>query len=311
MIVMEDNFKLSTYCDTYVALGSFDGLHYGHIYLINKVLNLSKNKNVKSMVYAFKNHPLSIINRDLVPKLLMSNEKKVKILEKMGIDIVNFATFDDEFMKMSPETFIQKLIGTYKVKGLVVGFNYRFGYKNLGDVELLNKICRKSNIDLYVIKPVLYKNQIVSSSIIRTLITDGDIEKANLLLTRPYMLSGTVIKGKQLGRQLGFPTVNLNYDANFVIPRGSVYYTYVQYDNKYYKGLTNIGYNPTVDGKKLSIETNILDFKEDIYEKSINIFFINRIRDEKKFSSLEDLTNQMTKDRIYAEKQKFQNINLQ
>jgi len=172
--------------------------------------------------------------------------------------------------------------------------------KNLGDLDLLDKLKVKYNFFLSVVPPVYYLGDIVSSSRVRNAVSDGDIGKTREMLTRDYMLSGKVMKGKQLGRTIGFPTVNLNYDKTFVLPKGGVYLTQVEYEDKLYRGITNIGYNPTVEDNKLSIETYILDFNMCIYEKSIKVYFIEWIRDEKKFNSLEELKDQLVKDKNYA-----------
>lgn len=307
MIVMEDNFVKFLQYDTYIALGSFDGLHLGHISLVNKTIELAKENNAKSMVFTFKTHPLMTINPELAPKLLMDNNTKVSVLKNTGLDIINMVTFDKNLMKMNPEDFIVNLLNHYKARGLVVGFNYRFGYKNLGDAEMLSKLSEKYGFSLYVEAPVKFKDQVVSSSMIRGIIADeGDIDKANKLLATPFAMNGDVIRGKQLGRTIGFPTANLNYNKQSVIPRGGVYYTAVEYKKKFYKGITNIGYNPTVNDNKLSIETHILDFNENIYNKKIKVYFIERIRDEKKFDSLQELTKQLEKDKEYAVKQKLE-----
>lgn len=305
MIVIEDNFQKCLQNSTYVALGSFDGLHMGHMKLIDKTIKLAKKNNAKSMVFTFKNHPRMVINKELAPRIIMDNESKIKILQSVGLDIVNLVSFDKEFMKITPEEFIGNLVEHYNVKGIVVGFNYRFGYKNLGDSSLLRKMSSKYNYLLQVVDPVKLKGQVVSSSIIRDAISEeGNMKKARRMLTRPFMLEGNIISGKQLGRKLGFPTVNLDYDKRFILPRGGVYYTIVYYKNRPFRGITNVGYNPTVEDNKLSVETNILNFHENIYNEHISIFFIDRIRDEKKFDSLDELADQLKKDKMYASKQK-------
>lgn len=307
MILIEDNFKKYLKNNTYVALGSFDGLHMGHMKLIDKTIKLAKKNNAKSMVFTFKNHPRMVINKELAPRIIMDNPSKIRILQSAGLDIVNMASFDKDFMKITPEEFISNLVEHYNVKGIVVGFNYRFGYKNLGDSSLLKKMSRKYNYLLQIVDPVKLKGQVVSSSIIRNVISEeGDMKKARKMLTRPFMVGGNIIRGKQLGRKLGFPTVNLNYDKRFILPRGGVYYTIVYYKNKPYKGITNVGYNPTVEDNRLSVETNILNFHENIYNQYVNIFFIDRIRDEKKFDSLDELADQLRKDKMYASKQRLQ-----
>ena len=150
------------------------------------------------------------------------------------------------------------------------------------------------------VKLLVYNNEIVSSSTIRHLIAEGNITKANELLGRPHTIIGEVIKGKQLGRTIGFPTVNLNYNKEYILPKGGVYYTLAEYDNNIYKAITNIGYNPTVEGGKLSVETYILNFDKQIYGEVVKIYFINRIRDEVKFNTIEELKQQLLKDKEYA-----------
>jgi riboflavin kinase / FMN adenylyltransferase len=305
MIILEDNFKAKLEYKTYIALGSFDGLHLGHMGLINKTLELAKKNNVKSMVYTFKNHPLSIINNEKVPRLLMDNETKLNMLEQLGIDIVNLANFDVEYMKISPEAFIENMVKHYNIKGLIVGFNYRFGYKNSGDIDLLKENSKKLDFELHVIESVTYEGEVVSSSRIRGLLNDGSVEEANKMLILPYRLKGEVIKGKQLGRTLGFPTANLKYDTNFQSLSTGVYFTVIEYDNSLYKGITSVGFNPTIEpvGDSIKIETYILDFDKYIYGEVISVYFISRMRSEVKFNSLEELTSQLKKDKEYAENQ--------
>lgn len=308
MIILEDNFRAELEYETYIALGSFDGLHLGHIGLINKTLELSKKNNVPSMVYTFKNHPLSVINKEKVPRLLMDNETKLRVLDNLGIDIVNLVNFDVEYMKISPEAFITNLVKHYNLKGLIVGFNYRFGYKNSGNIDLLKEYSIKLNFELYVVEPVTFENQVISSSRIRNLISDGNVQEANKMLMLPYMLKGEVIRGKQLGRTLGFPTANLKYDSSFQLPATGVYYTFVEFDGKIYKGITSVGFNPTIEpvGNNITIETYILDFDKHIYGENIELYFISRMRNEIKFNSLEALTEQLKKDKEYAEKQNLE-----
>lgn len=307
MIVLEENFKSKLPDATYIALGSFDGVHLGHISLIKRAVKLGKISNCKSMVCTFTNHPKSVINPDLAPKLICDNETKNDIFRKLGIDIVNYMSFNEDFMKISPEDFIKNMIYYYNIKGFIVGFNYRFGYKNLGDVSLLKKLSMKYNFSLQVMKPVTCQNEIISSSRIRQLISDGNVNKANSMLFQPFMLKGKIIHGKQIGRTLGFPTINLDYDKKYILPKGGVYFSIVEYENIKYRGISNIGYNPTVHGGKLSVETHILNFDKDIYDKDVKIYFIKKIRDEKKFDNLDGLILQLQKDKQFASKQ---NINM-
>lgn len=290
---------------TYLALGSFDGLHIGHITLIREIVKLAKDNNGKSMVYSFKNHPLSFIAKEKAPKLLMNNETKIKILKEENVDVIELVDFDENLMKNTPRDFIKNIVSRYNIKGIVVGFNYRFGFKNEGDTELLRKLSKEFNFNLKVMPPCLFSHEIVSSTNIRTLISDGKIFEANQLLPEPYSLYGIVIKGRQIGRTIGFPTANLQYDESYIKPAVGIYYTNVEYNKKIYKGITNVGYNPTVNGNNLSIETYILNFNEDIYGKHIKVFFLEKIRDEHRFNSVEELKAQLVKDKNYAEIRKI------
>lgn len=303
MIVMEDNFKTKIDHDTYIALGSFDGVHMGHLSLIQESIRLSKEHGGKSMVFTFKNHPLSVIKPENSPKLLMDNDTKVEVLTKLGLDITNFATFDEELMKLSPEAFIKRLVHCYGMKGVVVGFNYRFGHKNAGDIDLLHELSVRYGFIVSVLNSVSYEGEVVSSSRIRNLILDGDISKANEMLVQPFMLRGIVISGKKLGRKIGFPTANISVPENMILPKLGVYYTMVDYQKSKYKGITNVGLNPTVNDNKLSIETYVLDFHKGIYGESLETYFLRRMRDEERYDSLQELIAQLERDKAFAEKQ--------
>lgn len=305
MIIINKDLKDIQNSNNYIALGSFDGLHIGHLSLIYKVVEISRKNNGKSMVFTFKNHPRTLINKDHAPKLLMDNDRKVEILTTHKVDVVCFQEFNLEFMKMIPEEFVEFLVFKYNVKGFVVGFNYKFGYKNLGNVELLQKLQNKYGYELYVMEPCTYKGQVISSTRIRKSLEDGDVLDASEMLSLPYELSGEVIHGKKLGRTIGFPTANLKYNENFILPKVGVYYTNVKVNNKIYKGITSVGNNPTVDGENLTIETYILDFNKYIYGEKIYISFIKKIRDIKKFNCVEELKNQLERDKSFAKNENY------
>ena len=305
MIIIDTDLKDIQNSNNYIALGSFDGLHIGHLSLIYKVVEIAKKNNGKSMVFTFKNHPKTLINKENVPKLLMDNNRKVEILRMHKVDIVCFQEFNLEFMKMTPKEFVEFLVFKYKVKGFVVGFNYKFGYKNLGNVELLKKLQSEYGYELYVMDSCTYKDEVVSSTRIRKSLEDGEVLDASRMLNLPYALSGEVIHGKKLGRTIGFPTANLKYNQKFILPKIGVYYTNIKVNNNIYKGITSVGNNPTVEGKTLTIETYILDFNKDIYGEQIEISFIKKIRDEKKFNNLDALKDQLEKDKSFAKNENY------
>jgi riboflavin kinase/FMN adenylyltransferase len=305
MIVINKDLQYISNSNNYTALGSFDGLHIGHLSLIYKVVEIAKKNNGRSMVFTFKNHPRTLINKENSLKLLMDNKRKIEILETHNIDIVCFKEFDSEFMKMTPKEFIKYLVFEYNIKGIVVGFNYKFGYKNLGNVELLKELQNEYGYELHIMEPCIYNNEVISSTRIRKSLADGEVLEASKMLGLPYALKGEVVHGKKIGRTIGFPTANLKYDKNFVLPKEGVYYTNVEVNNNIYKGITSVGNNPTVKGEALTVETYILDFRKDIYGVQINVSFIKKIRDNKKFNSLEELKNQLEKDKSFANNENY------
>ena len=293
MIVIDDIIMDNKEGANYVALGSFDGLHYGHLSLVRKTVEIAKENNGKSMVFTYKNHPKTIVKPDCVPKLIMDLDTKLEYLKEENVDIVVLRTFTKEFMGIEAEDFIKLLCEGYNVKGIVVGFNFRFGHKNLGDITLLKKLKQKYGYELYIIDPYTYENKAISSTRIRECILEGNVIEATKMLSKPYLIKGKVIHGKQLGRTIGFPTANLDFNEKMIIPSKGVYYTNVEYKNNKYKGLTSVGNNPTVNGQELTIETYILNFDEMIYDEEIKVYFIEKIREEIKFDTLEELVNQI------------------
>jgi len=289
----------------YIALGSFDGLHKGHLSLVKKAVSLARENSGKSIVYTFKNHPRIFLKSNSQFKILLDNDSKVEILKKENIDLVFFEEFNEDFMKLSPEEFIEYLCDKFKVKGIVVGFNYKFGYKNLGNVELLKKLSNKYNYRVYVVETCTYLKEVVSSTRIREALLKGNLKVANEMLTRAYFIKGKVVHGKELGRQLGFPTANLEYEASIVLPKQGVYYTNVMWNNNIYKGITSIGNTPTVETSKITLETYILDFNQYIYGEKIRVNFLKRFRDNVKFNNLDELVTQLNKDKVMAQKENF------
>ena len=301
MKILKDDVRIQE--DTVIVLGSFDGIHIGHRKLIETAIEIARMLGIKSMVYTFGNHPLSVINSHRTPKLLMSNNVKIEYIKKLGVDLVTLIEFNREFMEMSPEGFVRHLTEKYGAKHIIVGYNYRFGYKNLGDAELLRSLQKDLGFELHVVEPVKIGDTPVSSTLIRGLIDEGEIVAANEFLGHSFVIDGKVIRGKQIGRTIGFPTINIDYNVDNLVPRGGVYYTVAEIQGEYFKGITNVGYNPTVNGNKLSIETHLLNFNEDVYDQYFKLHFIDRIRDEKKFKNIELLKKQIQKDKEFVEQQ--------
>ena len=300
MIVIDDIIMDNKESDNYVALGSFDGLHYGHLSLVRKTVEVAREKNGKSMVFTYKNNPKTIVKPDSVPKLIMDLDTKLEYLEEENVDIVVLRSFTKEFMSMEAENFIKLLCEDYNVKGIVVGFNFRFGHKNLGNVDVLKNLQKKYGYELYIMDPYTYKGNAISSTRIRNCILEGEVKEATNMLSKPYSIKGKVIHGRHIGRTIGFPTANLEFNDKMVIPGKGVYYTNVKYKDRTFKGITSVGNNPTVNGKELTIETFILNFDEMIYGEELKVYFIEKIRGEMKFDSVDKLVAQIKKDEDFA-----------
>jgi len=305
MIIIDENVKGEFKEGTYIALGSFDGLHKGHMTLINKVVDEAMADGLKSAVYTFKNHPLTVAKPELAPKLLMDTKQKIHLLKSKGVDITIFVSFTMKYMQTTAEDFIKNLISEYNAKGFVVGFNYKYGYQNKGNVDTLREMSIKYGFKLFVLDAALSNEDIISSTRIRNLILKGKMKEANKLLFEPFMIRGEVIGGKKLGRKLGFPTANMSYDTKYVIPKTGVYHTNIIVKGKLYNSITSVGYNPTVNGESLSIESYILDFDEEIYGEEVQLYFIDYMRDEIKYETLDLLIDQLKLDEEYARGQEL------
>ncbi|NLL04330.1 MAG: bifunctional riboflavin kinase/FAD synthetase [Clostridiaceae bacterium] len=282
---------------TGIGLGNFDGLHIAHMELINTLIGESKEKELESVLYSFNKHPENIIRKKLFTPLITSMNKKSKLLELTQLDYAYFEEFDEPFSRMSPESFVKDiLVDKFDMKLAVTGYDYRFGYKGQGDVAYLKELGQKYKYKVITIPPIKVGDAIVSSTSIRTHVKKGDMDSAFKLLGRHYSITGIVEKGKRIGNTIGFPTANIYPENYLLMPTDGVYITRTYLKDNIYNSITNIGNNPTFDGQKKSIETYIFDYSEDIYGKDIEVFFLKKIRAEKKFSSKEELVDQIKKD---------------
>lgn len=235
------------------------------------------------------------------PKLLTDNNTKADKILNYGIDYLFFEPFTEELMKLSPEDFISDfLTKKYNIDTIIVGFNYSFGYKGIGKVKDLIELGKKYNFKVIIQPPIVLDKQTVSSTRIRNLLAEGKVAEVDTLLGNTYKIRGKIKKGKQLGRKYDLPTANLEIDNSMLLPKNGVYYTKIYIDGKEYNGLTNLGKNPTFKDHPYSIETYIYDFNENIYDKEIELEFIDFIRDEIKFKSLEDLFNRIKADKEFV-----------
>lgn len=283
--------------DSVVVLGNFDGVHKGHQKLFEVAKYEACQKGLETVVFSFYPHPTWVIGNKK-KSLLMSRQDKEQIIEHLGIDVLVEYPFTEEFAGISPEEFFTKiLIEKLRAKVLVVGSNYYFGKGKAGNPEFLKKLGKQYGVEVKVVEAVMIERQMISSSKVRDLILEGKIEEANKMLGHPYTVAGKVVKGKMLGRTIGFPTINLLADPDRVYPPNGVYATKIKVYSKTYWGMTNVGFNPTVCGERKMIETHLLDFNETIYGENVEIYFYHFIRPEIKFESLEVLKRQITSDK--------------
>lgn len=280
---------------TVVTIGNFDGLHLGHMELINKAVSLGRKYSLESIAFTYDIHPLSYLYSKAV-HLLMSNEDKEEILISKGIDRVLHVPFDEEIRNMTSQEFCDLvLVEKLKAKHLVMGADSKFG-KEKQDIYHIKEYCEQRGIEVHIIPLLVMDEKRISSSSIRKLVEHGQIEKANKYLGRYFSVEGVVVHGKKLGRKIGYPTANLVIEGDKAVPSKGVYETIVEIDGKTYRGATNVGTNPTVGDKTLRVETYVIDFNEELYEKHIKVSFIRKLRDEIKFNSIEKLIVQMEKD---------------
>ncbi len=275
-----------------LALGTFDGFHIGHKKVIENAV--ASNKNPK--VLLFNEHPQKVLKKKS-PGELITETDKIKLLGEWGVEpiVINFS----DIMTLTYEEFFYEII-VKKIGASVLscGFNYHFGAKALGNTENLKTLCEKENIELLVSAPVEYKGEPVSSTRIRNAIRNGDIEDANNMLGREFSYDFLVVHGDARGRTIESPTINQFFAEDFIVPEYGVYASFSVIDGKKYSSVTNVGVRPTIEGfSKERSETNIIGFDGDLYDKNISVHLLKKIREEMKFGSLDELRNQIAKDR--------------
>jgi riboflavin kinase/FMN adenylyltransferase len=286
-----------------LTIGNFDGVHRGHQALFQRVLDRARSVRGESVVMTFRPHPLDVLAPGKGPLSLTPHGKRLELIESCGIDVTIVIPFDLEFARISARDFVRGLlVETLRARTVVVGHDYRFGRGREGDIDYLRKLGSECGFDVETVSGIRIDGTVVSSTAIRELIRDGDLKEAGRLLGRFYEVEGRVVKGRERGgRLLGFPTANIGICATCqASPRQGVYAVEVELEGMKYKGAANLGYNPTFGDTDLSLEVHILDFSGDIYGKPLLVRFIDRLRDEKKFSGPEELAAQIKKDVLRA-----------
>tara|TARA_B100001146_G_C16199197_1_gene443351 strand:+ start:2890 stop:3816 length:927 start_codon:yes stop_codon:yes gene_type:complete len=284
---------------TAITIGTFDGVHIGHRKILDRLIKNAATLNLKSTVLTFFPHPRMVLQKDADIKLLNTIDEKCKILENLGLDQLIIHPFTREFSRLTATEFVRDiLVNDLKTKKIIIGYDHRFGRNRNANITDLKAFGSTLDFEVEEIPAQEIDEVSVSSTKIRKALEEGDVQTANSYLGYNYMLTGTIKKGKGLGRQLGFPTANLHIAEDYkLVPKKGVYVVQSQINGKQVFGMMNIGYNPTVAGKEKSTEINFFDFSQDLYGQKIQIEILKRIRDEHKFNSVEELKKQLEKDR--------------
>ena len=290
-----------------LTIGTFDGMHLGHIHLIENMLTLSKKNDSPSVVITFNPNPFIVLNNlDKSKYHLINNIKRFEILESLGVDYLCEIEFDNSLAQLSAYDFLSNfIINPFNPKDVVIGYDHHFGRGREGNSSFLDRYSSLHNYSLKVVEAYKINGDIISSSLIRSLIQSGDVLRSKELLGYNYSLRGTVVKGNSIGREIGFPTANIDVKSiEQIFPQNGVYLIKSKINEDYYHGMCNIGYKPTLtSGDKMSIEVHFFNYnKFDLYNKKLDIEFVDYVRSERKFENIEDLKLQLSKDRDYCRK---------
>jgi len=283
-----------------ISVGVFDGVHIGHKKIVKEVMKQAERLNLGSVLITFKPHPAKVIKKSSAVAMLSSFKHRLKFLEELGIETCLVIRFNKAFSHKSAKTFIQKvLIDKLSMKMLIVGENFSFGKEQLHNAGALKAIAKDLNFGLITVRPKRHNSRTISSSLIRHLIEDGKIKNASRLLGRPVSILGTVVKGRQIGRTIGFKTANIDPHHEAIPPSG-VYAAYTKLDKKRYMSILNIGTRPTFKETEPAIEVHLFDFSGKLYNRDIEVCFVKRLRAERRFKNKDHLREQITKDASIA-----------
>ncbi|MEE1259092.1 MAG: bifunctional riboflavin kinase/FAD synthetase [Paludibacteraceae bacterium] len=283
-----------------LTIGFFDGVHLGHRYLVSELSELAKKRDFASAVLTFRTHPRQVLHSDYIPSLLTTADEKIALLKDTGVDYVVMTEFTQDLSMLTAQEFMRLLHDKLNVRCLMIGYDHRFGHNRSEKFEDYVRFGKEIGIEVVQSSPLVIDGINVSSSVVRKTISEGDVAKAAKLLGREYSLAGTVVKGFQVGRTIGFPTANIAYDDSRMLPKDGVYAARVAVDSHLYDAMLYVGSRPTVNTGKISVEAYLFDFSDDIYGKKVNVCFMERIRESIKFNSVEDLKKQLEKDEIKA-----------
>lgn len=286
---------------TSATIGIFDGVHLGHKSIIGLMRKEAARNRSSTCVVTFFPHPQKVL-RGIDMPLIVPLKERFRLLEKEGVDITVCFNFTKAFSKISAKDFVKNyLVEKLNIKTIFVGPDLFFGRNREGNVELLKSMAKSFGFETRTVRPVYFEDELISSTAIREFIEDGNVKKAANFLGDCFSIEGNVKQGERRGRELGFPTANLDTDWE-LLPKRGVYITWAEMSEKRFKSVTNVGTRPTFGKNQLLVETHIIDFKEDIYGKTIRVSFIERLRDEKRFAKVESLVSQISTDVENAKK---------
>ncbi|WP_010255997.1 bifunctional riboflavin kinase/FAD synthetase [Myroides injenensis] len=280
------------------TLGTFDGLHLGHQKIINRLVDSAKNIAAESLVLTFFPHPRMVLKQDHNIRLLNTLEEKEYLLASLGLDNLVVQKFDLDFSQLSAEEFVQRvLVDKFNISKIIIGYDHRFGKNRTADIHDLIEFGKKYGFEVEEISAEEIDHVSISSTKIRQALEEGDMRLANEYLGYDYFFSGVVVHGKKLGRKLGFPTANISISEDYkLIPKNGVYIVESEIDNVMVKGMMSVGVNPTFVGHPYTIEVNYLDWDGDLYDKTLKVRILDRIRDELKFNNLDELVAKLHED---------------
>ncbi|GBC94241.1 Riboflavin biosynthesis protein RibF [bacterium HR16] len=282
-----------------VTIGSFDGVHRGHQAIIRVAIQRAQELHIPAVAVTFDRHPQEAIQPDNAPPYLTTLTSRLRLLLNTGLHDVLVLRFDREFSSLPPEAFLHSVLQKHlNARRIVVGRDFRFGHRRMGSVDYLREVQARFGFEVEDVPDVLYRGERISSSRIRQALLDGEVQEASAMLGRAYVLEGIVVRGKQLGRKLGYPTVNLSLRAPQLVPKDGIYAGKLLHPRtgNSYTAAISIGVRPTVDGTKRTIEAYLLGFSGSLYGEEVHLAFFHRLRDERKFESLQALRAQMDKD---------------